>query len=112
MSKDPNIIIEHVLESINLIERYIKGKSIDDFYNDVQLQDSVIRRMEIIGEAIKNLPDDVREKYTDITWKEIVGMRDVLIHAYFRVDLDLTWETIQNDIPILKEQLNKIKDEL
>jgi len=112
MSKDPNIIIEHVLESISLIEKYLEGKSIDDFQNDVQLQDSVIRRMEIIGEAIKNLPDDIREKYTDVTWKEVVGMRDVLIHAYFRVDLELTWETIQSDLPILKEQLTRIKDEL
>lgn len=81
--KDPIIFIDHILESINLIERYIEGKTFEDFIEDVQLQDSVIRRIEIIGEAVRNIPWEIKQKYPDIPWKDIVGMRDILIHQYF-----------------------------
>ena len=64
--KDPIIFIDHILESINLIERYIEGKTFEDFIEDVQLQDSVIRRIEIIGEAVRNIPWEIKQKYPDI----------------------------------------------
>ncbi len=68
--KDPIIFIDHILESINLIERYIEGKTFEDFIEDVQLQDSVIRRIEIIGEAVRNIPWEIKQKYPDIPWYE------------------------------------------
>ncbi len=68
--------------------------------------------MEIIGEATKNIPDTFREKYPDVQWKKIAGLRDIIIHAYFRVDLDVTWEILKKDIPVLKEQILKIKESL
>jgi len=111
MKKDVKIFLEHVLEAINLIEEYIKDKKKSDFLESKQLQDSVIRRIEIIGEAIKNIPGDFKSIHKNIPWKEIIGMRDILIHQYFGVDLELTWEVIKTDLSTLKKQIISIKKE-
>ncbi len=97
MRKNVKIFLEHILDAINLIEEYINDKKKSDFIESKQLQDSVIRRIEIIGEAIKNIPGDFKSTHENIPWKEITGMRDILIHQYFGVDLELTWEVIKTD---------------
>jgi len=112
MKKDTKILLEHILASIKLIEEYVKGKNKSEFLKSTQLQDSVIRRVEIIGEAVKNLPNDVKETHTNIPWKNITGMRDILIHQYFGVDLSLTWKVIEEDLPELKKQITSIKDQI
>lgn len=112
MKKDTKIFLEHNLESINLIEENMQDKTKTEFLETKQLQDAVIRRIEIIGEAVKNIPDDIKEKYKDIPWRNIMGMRDILIHQYFGVDLELTWEVINNNIPELKKQISSVKKKL
>jgi len=112
MKKDTKIFLEHILESISLIEEYMQNKTKTEFLETKQLQDAVIRRIEIIGEAVKNIPDDIKWKFKDIPWRNIMGMRDILIHQYFGVDLELTWEVINNNIPELKNQISSLKKKL
>jgi uncharacterized protein with HEPN domain len=112
MKKDPKIFIEHILQCIEHLEQYLKGITKKEFLASVQLQDSVIRRIEIIGEAVKNIPKQIKNKYPDIAWKEIAGMRDILIYEYFGVDLGLTWKVATKDVRQLKSRISKVKKDL
>lgn len=112
MNKDPLIFIEHILECIQLIKKYAKNKTIGAFFSSKQLQDSVIRRIEIIGEAVKNLPEQVKKDQPSVPWKQIAGMRDMLVHEYFGVDLALTWKVVKREIPELEKNILKIRTRL
>ncbi len=108
MSKHPRILLEHILESISLIEQYVGQMSRNEFIRSPQVQDAVIRRLQIIGEAVKSLRDDLWSRYPGLPWRQIAGMRDVLIHKYFAVDLILVWNVIRRDLPALKATLEEI----
>ena len=108
MSKDPKIFLEHILTSIQAIEDYAKNETLETFLVNIKDQDAIIRRLEIIGEAVKNLPEDFKSQRTDIPWIKIAGMRDVLIHEYFAVDIPAVWDTIQSDLPKLKTQIQSL----
>lgn len=112
MRKEIRIFIEDILESIEKIERYTKEMGREEFFKEDETQDAVMRRLEIIGEAVKNIPDDFKESYPRIAWKKIAGMRDILIHGYFGINLERVWETIEGDIPNLKKEILKIKRDL
>lgn len=112
MTKDPKVFLRHILESIEQIEQYSAGKSKEEFLASTQIQDAVMRRLEIIGEASKNLLAELRERYSTIPWNEITGMRDVLIHEYFGVDAELVWRTVEHDLPIFKQHIQKILSEI
>ncbi len=91
-----------IAESIQQIELYLDGINEGDFYEDDEKQDAVLRRLEIIGEAVKQIPHSIRDKYQQIPWRNIAGMRDIIIHQYFGVSLNRVWITIQKDLPELK----------
>lgn len=112
MNKDPLVFIEHILDSINAINEYTKGLDKDGFSSSKEKQDAVLRRIEIIGEAVKNLPTEVKEQNPDIPWKQIAGMRDIVVHNYFGVDLDLTWKIVTKDLEELETKISAIKDTL
>jgi uncharacterized protein with HEPN domain len=95
MKKDTSIFLKHILESIQRIEEFTKGISKKNFFDSVQLQDAVIRRLEIIGEATKNIPPEFRKKYADMLWSEMVRTRDKLIHGYFGINVELVWDVIK-----------------
>ncbi len=111
MKKDPVIFLQHILESIEAIETYLQRVSQEAFHGLPEKQDSVVRRLEIIGEATKNLPEDFRKKYPDIPWKRMAGMRDVIIHQYFGINFKRVWETATQLLPLLKNQIKEVLSE-
>lgn len=99
--------MKDILESINRIDTYTTGVDYDSFLNNQMLIDAVIRNLEIIGEAARNIPDEVRNKYTDIPWRNMIGLRNILIHQYFGVDESIVWEVIRINLPEARPNILK-----
>ncbi len=92
MKRNMRLYIQDIWESILAIEEYTHNLDKDEFYSNRQVQDAVVRRLEIIGEAVKNIDYDFRNKYPEIPWRKIAGMRDIIAHEYFGVKLDRVWD--------------------
>ena len=108
MEKDNLVYLEHIMDSLNKIIEYTKGLDEKEFLSNELIKDGVIRNFEVIGEATKNISDDFRQKYPDIPWKKMAGMRDKLIHDYMGIDYWKVWDTVIYDIPSLKQDIKKI----
>ncbi len=108
MDKDPKVFLKHILESIDLAQNNVKDINFEQFSENISTQDAVVRRLEIIGEAVKNLPDKLKDIYPEIPWIKIVGMRNKLIHEYFGVDVDLVWSIVKDYLPPFKKQIQQI----
>jgi len=102
------LFIEDILESIELIKNYIKNMGFNDFKRDRKTIDAVVRNFEIIGEASKFIPDDMRKKYENVDWKGIVGLRNRIAHEYFDISLSIVWHIVTEELPILEEQMKEI----
>ena len=104
----PKPYLEHILQECEFLIEESKEIEFEDFIRNPVLMRAFVRSLEVIGEAVKNLPMEFREKYPDVPWKEIAGMRDKLIHEYFGVNYRIVWKTIQQEIPSLKHQIEEI----
>jgi uncharacterized protein with HEPN domain len=111
MSKDENVYLRHIQDSIEKIESYVSGVEKDEFFENSMVQDAVIRQLEIIGEAAKRISESARAKEPDIPWNSIAGMRDKLIHDYFGVDLSTVWVTVKEDLDPLKQAVQRMLGE-
>jgi uncharacterized protein with HEPN domain len=112
IKKDDLVFIEHILDSAGAIEDFSKGIDISELTSNRLKQSAIVREIEVIGEAAKNVSKEIKDKYKEVPWKEIVGTRDKIIHHYFGVDLDIIFEIVKKEIPVLKKQIQKIKEDL
>src|SRR5688572_15332807 len=107
MSRDDVYLVD-ILESMKIALDYVSGKTWDDFYEDLQCQDAVLRRIEIIGEAARHISPQTRRKHSQIPWREMTSLRNLVIHQYDVVDINQVWNTVQSRLPSLVEELSKI----
>jgi uncharacterized protein with HEPN domain len=107
-TKKDEAYLKHILDAISDIKRFVKGLTKGEFIENKEKQYAVLRALEIIGEATKNLSKEMKAKYSEICWRDIAGTRDKLIHEYFGVKLDLVWETIKKNLPELEKQIHEI----
>jgi len=104
MPREPKVYLRDILDSIRKIEQYKARVDQTTFKENELVQDGIIRNLEIIGEAVKKMPDSMKRS-EQLDWKKIAGLRDVLIHGYFTVDLDIVWDIVQNKVPELKAEI-------
>jgi uncharacterized protein with HEPN domain len=108
-SRPAGPLLDDILERIERIERFIAGLNRDAFLADDRTTDSVVRNLEVIGEAANRLPLALRDRYPGIPWRRIVGLRNRIVHDYFDVDLEIVWEILVTELPRLKEQLRDVR---
>ncbi len=105
MPRDTDVYLEDILTAAARITSYVEGYTRESFGSDTRTVDAVVRNLEIIGEAVKQVPASVRERAPDVEWAKIAGLRDVLIHAYFGIDLDIVWDVVTNKVPDLTRKV-------
>jgi uncharacterized protein with HEPN domain len=105
MPRDFRLYLEDIIEAIAKIQRYTAGVSLRQFSGDEKAVDAVVRNLEVIGEAVKRIPDEVRQEDPAIDWKKIAGLRDILIYEYFGIDMEIIWDIVQNKLPPLERSI-------
>ncbi len=111
-SRSSQISLDDILQAIEKIERFISGLNVETFQNNDLISDAVLRNLEIIGEASAQIPRSLRRLYSHIPWKRMVGLRNIIIHAYHNVDLTIIWQIITVNLPEVKPDLIKMRDDL
>lgn len=112
MIRDERLYLDDILESINLIHEYLEGVSENEFHMSREKQDSIVRRIEIIGEATKSISSELKEQNQQIPWEKMAGMRNVLIHEYFGINWVTVWKTATQFIPPLKMEIENLINKL
>ena len=109
MPRDYKVYLEDIVQAAAKINRYISGIVISRLFTaDEKTIDAVVRNLEVIGEAVRNIPADIRERYPEIEWHRIAGLRNILIHEYFGISMKIIWDIVTNKLPILEQQIKKI----
>ena len=108
MKKDPRVFLIHILENAALAQVNLKDFDFDRFIKNKAIQDAVVREIEIIGEATKNLPLEFKDRHPEIPWQKIAGMRNKIVHNYFDIDFKVVWNTVKEDLPELEKQIKRL----
>ncbi|HAH21673.1 MAG: hypothetical protein A2Y00_06580 [Omnitrophica WOR_2 bacterium GWF2_43_52] len=103
--RDYKLYLDDIRAAIKKIEKYTKGLSLERLRKEDLIIDGIVRNLEVIGEATKNIPPQIKVKYPDIEWKKIAGLRDILAHEYFGIDLEVIWDIVNNKLPVLKKKI-------
>lgn len=112
MSRIYSLYLQDIVEASERIASYVKGVTHSEFETDQMRIDAVIRNLQIIGEAVKKLPDSIRDEYPNIAWQEIAGLRNRVTHVYFNVDINIIWDVVQSELPLLLTQIQQILKEI
>lgn len=110
--RDIRLFLADMLESIAKIERYTEGMDFADFVENELVTDAVVRNLEVIGEAARQIPEEVRGRYPAIPWRRVVGLRNIVVHEYFAVDLEVVWAVVRENLPPLKQALQGMLEDL
>ena len=108
MKRDDTVYLHHILDAIESIENYTKGMSENEFLSNSMTHDAVVRQIEIIGEAARNVSDQFQNKYPKLPWAKMIGIRNKIIHEYFNVNYAIVWDTVKDDLPSLKKTIKKL----
>ena len=111
MSREESVYLQDIVASCDKVLRFTKNLHLPDLIQDEKTYDAVVRNLEIIGEAAKHISEDIRAQITDIEWRKIAGMRDMLAHAYFGIDNDILWDVVKNKVPQLDKAINAFLNE-
>jgi uncharacterized protein with HEPN domain len=111
MPRDSKVYLEDTLEATRKIETYTGSLSKAAFLEDEKTLDAVVRNLEVIGEAVKKLPEDLRAQHSAVEWKKIAGLRDILIHEYFGLDAEIVWDIVQTKVPALDQEVRTMLNE-
>ena len=108
MSRETRLFLEDIVESCDKIGRYTLGLKFEQFRDSELVVDAVARNLELVGEASKGVPNELRTRYPDVPWRKMAGLRDVIVHGYFRVDVQLLWDIVQRDVPTVRQKIAAI----
>lgn len=111
MQRDYRAYLEDIIEAAGAAREFVAGVDKDGLGKDRRTRDAVVRNLEIIGEAVKKLPTQTKRDHPEVEWKKIAGLRDILVHDYFGIDIDIVWDIVENKLPVLAGQVQRILDD-